>query len=274
MVSSMEIAKAAAPEIDRLVFGVGRMLRPKQSARIEELARECGLETMEFLPHFRDFLANGTLTTESATLRGRYRPVEALLDRLDELERKDLIRQGDAGFVPSPALQPLLDAMEAAKADVAADLWGGHEDEMATVSELARQVISAATDEHVVAVAHRAPPEPDDPYLRLARRLMTLRYIRQHDHAEAWLAKDLSAPEIVVLTKLWRGDEAPEAPEVLARLADLGYVTTAPPKLTEAGREVREAIEDDTNDRAELSFAVLDEPSAAEFLGAMGRLPG
>ena len=44
--------------------------------------------------------------------------------------------------------------------------------------------------------------------------------------------------------------------------------------LTAAGRELREAIEDDTDARAQRSFDVLDSDAAGEFLDALRTLPG
>ena len=67
----MGIAREAAPEIDRLVLSV-RNLGPERTEHLAELARDQGLETLELLPHFADFLLAGVLTNELAALRMRY----------------------------------------------------------------------------------------------------------------------------------------------------------------------------------------------------------
>lgn len=60
----------------------------------------------------------------------------------------------------------------------------------------------------------------------------------------------------------------------LGRLIELGLVETDPPRLTDRGREVRDAIEAETNRRAQQTFDLLDDEIAGEFLAALQRLPG
>jgi hypothetical protein len=270
----VEIAAEAAREIDRLVLSVNRRVGPKHGSRLVELARERGLEALELLPHFGDFLLAGRLTRDLATLRMRYWPPERVLARLDELEEKQLIRGGDSGLVATSTLRPLLEALLAAQADVAAEAWSEHQDDVATATPLARELAAAASDDYVVAVVHRTMPEPGDPYALLEHRLVTLRYIRQHDHATAWLSRRLTAPDMVVMTKLWHDQPMEEPSEGLARLVALGFAEGDPPRLTTTGRQVREAIEDETNRRAQQMFDVLDQQAATALLAALRRLPG
>lgn len=269
----MEIAAEAAREIDRLVLSVNRGVGPKHGSRLLELARERGLETLELLPHFGDFLLAGRLTRDLATLRMRYWPPERVLARLDELEEKQLIRGGESGLVATSTLRPLLEALLAAQADVAAEAWGDNQDDVGTLTPLARELAAAVFDDHVVAVVHRTLAEPGDPYALLEHRLVTLRYIRQHDHAMAWQSRGLTAPDMVVMTKLWHDQPVEEPSDGLARLVALGFAEGDPPRLTATGRQVREAIEDETNRRAQETFDVL-EGRAAAFLAALRRLPG
>lgn len=269
----MGIAREAAPEIDRLVLSV-RNLGPERTARLAELAREQGLETMELLPHFADFLLAGVLTKELATLRMRYWPPSRVLGRLDELKAKHLIIQGESGLSATSAMRPLLEALLAAQAEKAAELWRDHDEDVATATEIAGEIRDAATVDHVVAVVHRGLPEPTDAFHRLEHRLLTLRYIRQHDHAEAWLARGLTAPGMVLMTELWQTSHLSEPDDGLARLVELGFVEADPLRLTVTGREVREAIEAETNERAQQSFDGLDGPSATRFMAALRRLPG
>lgn len=270
----MEIAREAAPEIDRLVLSVNRHVGPKHGSRLLELARECGLETLELLPHFGDFLLAGRLTLDLATVRMRYMPPERVLSRLDELEEKGLIRRGDSGLVATPAMRPLLEALSAAQADVAAEMWSDHHDDVATVTPLAERLAGAASDDHVVAVVHRTLPEPADPYLLLLVRLVTLRYIRQHDHAMAWHSRGLTAPEMVTMTELWHDQPGDHSGDGLTRLVAAGLAEADPPRLTSAGLQLREAIEDETNRRSQETFDVLDPGAAEDLIAALRRLPG
>jgi hypothetical protein len=124
-----------------------------------------------------------------------------------------------------------------------------------------------------VAAVHRALPAPEDPFLRLHSRLVTLRYIRQHDHAAAWLGEGLTAPEILALTGLWNGEDLAPG-EGLSKLVDRGLASDDPAALTDAGRNMRAEIEADTNDRSQMIFSALGEKQTAEFLTVLRRLPG
>lgn len=268
----MELARASAPEIDRLVLGLNANVGPKHGARLAELARDVGLETLELLPHFGDFLLAGRLTRDLATLRMRYWAPERVLGRLDELEAKGLIDQQGSQLIATATLRPLLEAIAHAQADVGAELWSDHEDDVSTATALAGTVARAASDDHVVAVIHRSLPEPTDPYLVLEHRLVTLRYIRQHDHGAAWSSRGLTAPEMVTLTRLWK-DEPVEEGDGLRRLIELGFAESEPPRLTARGREIRDTIESGTDECAQRTFDALDDGSATDLLDALRRLP-
>ena len=171
-----------------------------------------------------------------------------------------------AAFGSSSATSGASTATEAAAA------WRGHEDAVDPAARFARIVAASVSSDHLVAAAHRECPEPDDRYQRLHQRLVTLRYVRQHDHVQAWKGADLVADEIVALTHLWHDEEPGDSPAV-ARLRETGLVDGEPPALTPQGREVRDAIEHDTNHRARESFSVLDERTSTEFLAALRALP-
>ncbi len=269
----MGIAREAAPEIDRLVL-FARNLGPERNGKLTELARERGLETLELLPNLADFLLAGTLTSELATVRMPYSPPSKVLDRLGELQEKNLISPGEHGLAATSTMRPLLEALLAAQGEVAVEAWGGYDEDVATATDLAGKVRDAASVDHVVAVGHRTLPEPTEPSHRLAHRLVTLRYIRQHDHVAAWRARGLTAPDIVLMTELWQNNEPAEPNDTPARLLELGFVATDPLRLTVSGREAREAIEAETNERAQMSFDVLDGPEETRFLAALRNLPG
>lgn len=268
----MDVARAAAPEIDRLVLGFNRNVGPRHGARLAELARERGLDTLELLPQLGDFLLAGRLTRDLATLRMRYWPPERVLGRLDELEAKGLVDQQGPDLAATATLQPLLEAIAEAQAEVGAELWSDHDDDVSTATALAGVVAAAASDDHTVAVVHRSLPEPTDPYLLLEHRLVTLRYVRQHDHAEAWSSRGLTAPDVVVMTRLWQGEPV-EDDDGPRRLVELDLAEPDPPRLTVSGRELRDAIEVDTDARAQRTFDVLDVGQATSFLESLRRLP-
>lgn len=269
----MGIAAEAAPEIDRLVLSVGRVVNEKHGAALLAQARDCGLDSLLLLPHFGDFLLAGQLTRDLALIRMRYWPPDRVSERLRELEDKDLVRQEDGRLVATTAFQPLLEALAAAQADVAGAMWSAHQTEVATSTAVSWVLARAASDDHLVAVVHRDLPEAADPYGRLERRLVTLRYIRQHDHAMAWQDRGLSAAQMVVMTSLWNDESAESSPEVTDSLRAAGYVTDEPLQLSDEGLRVRREIEEETNRRAQQTFDVLDEADAVEFVSALRRLP-
>lgn len=271
---SVPTAPEFAREIDRVVIAVNRQVGPRHRDHLDTLAREHGLGSLAMLPHYEDFLLAGSLTREIATLRLRYRPAAEVHARLDELIAGGHVTETGTLLGAAPPLRPVLDGLLAARAETAGVAWAGHEDDIAVATAAAGVVADATSDEHVVAVAHRALPLPDDPYLRLEHRLFTLRYVRQHDHAAAWSARGLTAPQMVVMTALWKGHEAPGNGGALAGLAALGYAGIDPPKLTDMGRQVREEVEADTDARSQRSYDALDEATAAGFLAALRRLPG
>ncbi|MFP3914464.1 MAG: helix-turn-helix domain-containing protein [Actinomycetota bacterium] len=269
----MDTAREAAPEIDRLVLTVNGTMVRRHGDRLRELAGRCGLDSLELLPNFADFLLAGRLTRDLATVRMRYRSPEEVLSRLDEWEERRLIEGGNPSLAATPAFRPVLEALSAAQAEVAAGAWGDHEDDVALVTSLATEVADAASDDHEVAIVHRSLPQPTDPFLRLHTRLVTLRYIRQHDHAMAWMSRSLTAPDMVAMTALWHGEPVEESGDGLRRLVELGYAEDGPPRLTPGGLQVREEIEGETNRRAQETFDVLEGEAPSGLVAVLRRLP-
>lgn len=267
------IAPQVAPEIDRLVLSVNGQAMENDKDELQALATEAGLDTLTLLPQVAEFLLAGRLPPDLAVIRMRYRPPEAIVGRLDELASGGFIEETADGYVATASLRPVLEAVLASQAATAASMWSGYSGEVETAAAIARQVIDGTSDDHLVAVVHRQLPEPTDAYALLHRRSITLRYIRQHDHAEAWLAEGLTPADMVILTSLWKG-ERPEASEDAASLVARGLVRQDFGGLTDDGFELREAIEAETNRRAQSSFDVLDEATANEFLSVVRRIPG
>lgn len=270
----MGMAAEASPEITRLVIGVNRRVAPEHGERLAAMAGQIGLDSLDLLPPFADFLLDGLLSEQTAKLRMRYVPPERITARLSELEEKGLIESIRGAYRTTDKLAPLLKAMRASVADVAQKLWSDNEVEVSVLTEGARLIRETVTPEHVVANVHKQVREPLDRYSLLEHRLVTLRYMRQHDHAMAWIERNLTAAEAAALTALWRGEKADIDDEVLASLREQGYVKKSDPsQLTSKGNNVRSAIEDDTNQRSERGFAALDDESAARFLEALKTLP-
>jgi len=192
--------------------------------------------------------------------------------RIHELVEQGLVEHRGKALAATDELRPLIGTFMEARADAAAQLWQGHEDDVDQASGMAHELGSLVSDDHVVAAVHHALPEPEDPYLRLHSRLVTLRYARQHDHVEAWLAEGLTAQEIVVMTALWNGEDV-ASDETVAQLVARGLASDDPPALTDAGQRMREAIEADTNERSQAIFSALGEDETAEFLAVLRRLP-
>ena len=240
-------------------------------ARLAEAAGERVLDWM-LLNGLGDFMVAGVLTEEIAALRSRYRPRDVVLDRLRELEQQGLVERRDGALAATDELRPPVETMLDARADAAATMWRGHEDDVEQASRTARVLAELASDDHAVAAVHRALPAPEDPFLRLHSRLVTLRYVRQHDHAAAWLGQDLTVAEIVAMTGLWNGEEV--AGGGLSQLVARGLASDDPSALTDAGRTMRAEIEADTNERSQEIFTALGENETAEFLTGLRRLPG
>ena len=269
----MSYAADTSAEIDRLVWGIGGRMREKHGSRLQAMARDIDLDSIELLPLLAGFLLDGLLTDEVAALRLRYADPAVVTGRLNELEAKDLAEKQDGAWRASARLRPLLKAIRSEVADVAFEKWGGHDVNVSIVTEAARSLRDVINDRQIVAAAHAKVKAPIDRYALLEQRLVTLRYMRQQDHADAWLDRGLSAAEVVIVTGLWRGEEvdAPEGPLESLRKAEL--VRADAVELTEHGRTVRAAIEDDTNVRTQRSFDHMDEDMAARFQNGLRSLP-
>ena len=262
-------AADVAPEVDRLVLAVNNAV---DQSRLSAAAGDHVLDWM-LLNGLGDFMVAGVLTEEIAALRSRYRPRDVVLSRLHELEQQELVERDGPALAATQELRPLIESMMDARADAAATMWRGHEDDVEQASRTAQALGELASDDHAVAVVHRALPAPENPYLRLHCRLVTLRYVRQHDHAEAWIAQGLTAAEIVVMTGLWNGEDV-ASDDVLEQLVARGLASHDPSALTDAGQRMRAEIEADTNERSQEIFTALGENETAEFLAVLRRLPG
>jgi hypothetical protein len=267
----MSRAKTIAPEIDRLVLGVNWHARQERGSRYTEMAQEIGLQSVDILRRYADFLLDG-IDQETAQIRLPYQPEGTVENLLDELAERDLIDEGANGLVATPPLRPLLEAIVEGRAAHAERFWTGHETALTQATEIAGLVIASIGDEYRVAVAHRGLPDPANPYALGHKRVTTIRYARAHAHRESWLRRDLTAPQILALSSLWRHENADISETVLGELATLGFVEED--QLTQVGRGTREAIEADTNRLTEPIFDVLSDRQFEDLMAALGDLPG
>lgn len=240
--------------------------------RLSEVAPDLVLDWVQ-LYHLGDYMAAGVLTEEIATRRSPYRPGDVVLGRLHDLEQQGLLERRGGALAATDKLLPLIRTIAGARADAATTTWRGHEADVDQASRTAHELGALVSDDHLVAAVHHTLPLPEDPYQRLHSRLVTLRYARQQDHVDAWTAEGLTAPQIVVMTALWNGDDVAPS-EALAQLVARGLASDDPPALTDAGRRMRSEIEEDTNKRAQVIFSALGDDEAAEFLAVLRRLPG
>ena len=269
----MDLVSDIAPEVDRLVLSTNGRVSGEHGDRLLDVARRNGLNSLALIPQLAPFIAGGRLTRDLAAVRMRYLRPDRLVARIDELAESGLLQPVGEAWQAGPELAVVLREWGGALRQVTNEEWGGQAETVQAASATARRIGEAASDEHAVAVVHRGLPEPGDPYLRLHQRLVTLRFIRQHDHAEAWLSYGLTAGQMVVLTELWHGNGVDDS-DVVDELNRRGYVDSGPVRLSAEGKAVRDKIEDETNRRNAERFDLLPPAEAESFLAALRRLPG
>ncbi len=266
----MSTARAAAPLIDQLVLDVNATAAGRQEV-LAGLRQAAGLRPDEQVHHLAEWLLAGALTPQLAELRMRYRPAGLVLAMLAGLTDRGVITETEGRYEASSRLRPLLSATLETRAAVAAERWSEHAGHVATLVDSADTIAAAAPLEFVAVAAHRNLPDPADPYLLAHHRLTTLRFLRSHAHAKAWLAYDLTVDQIVAMTGLWNG-ESIEAGPGLHGLAAMGYAQANPPMLTLRGSATRAEIEEATDVTTQKVFDTLEATAAEEFLAALGQL--
>ncbi|NNK92449.1 MAG: hypothetical protein HKO87_08445, partial [Acidimicrobiia bacterium] len=200
---------------------------------------------------------------------GRYAPEGAVQEALDGLlAAGHLNREGDV-LVPSDGMRHVLQVAEHARGQAAASLWS---DDAAThAGEPIPAVMAAAKiTDGLLASQLKAPEWPDAPH-RLFQRLSRMRYLRNDSHAAAWSAHGLTAGEMVVFTQLWRDQELRDDPAALAALSERGLAHDG--HISDAGRALREQIEDDTNANDAVAYAALDPAHRVAWLETLDSLP-
>ena len=258
-----------ALEIDRLVLGINRQVGPRHGRVLSAIATELGLDSLKLIPHFADFWLDGPLRADIAQARLPYAPIWSIMERLGTFAGLGLVTQSQDGTEATTRFRPLLVAAIAAREDVVDRTWDGDPDD--EIDRSLDRVIDAVPDSHVVACAHRSLTPASNPMLRLYDRLVTFRYVRQHDHVDAWRSEGLTAEAIQILTPLWYRQAPPEESSGWAELEEAGLVEEG--RLTEPGRRLRERIEVETNRRAASSWAALDATEREHVFEALAKMP-
>lgn len=261
-------ASRVARTIDRLVLGINRQVGPRHGHVLAAVAGGLGLDSLKLIPHFADFWLSGPLRRDVAEARLPYAPMGSVEARLNVLADLDLIRESGAGSEATTRFRPLLAGVLAAREDVVTRAWETLP--AVEIRKLIQGVIDAIPESHLVATAHRALAPAPDPTLRLYDWLVTLRYVRQHDHVEAWRAAGMSAEEMKVITPLWYQEPPPDDPLTFSELTMRGLVEEG--TLTEDGRRARGEIEAETDRRGESVWSVLGAEDQQRLLEALSEL--
>ena len=240
-------AGVTAAEVDRVVIGVHRAIDEQARTRIRNAAQAAGLESIAHFADLGEFMTEGRLSDEVVLARFRYSvgPATAAIATLRDME---LI---DAAGRPATQLAGLLAEGDSVRLATAARLWG-ESAHLETLAAGAAVMLRHARGPLVE--PYRALNEPADPVGALWHRLVGLRYARADAHAAAWEEAGFTAAEMPDLTTAWRG-EAVNSPQ--QSLVDRGVVSESG-AITEAGTEIRDAIEADTNRRSEPVYRSLD----------------
>lgn len=258
-----------ASQIDRLVLDVNRQVGPRHGRVLTAVAHELGLDSLKLIPHFADFWLDGPLEPEVAEARLPYAPAGTVVARLAAFSELGLVTDTAFGFEATPRFRPLLAAAVAAREDVVVRTWTTLP--TAEIDQLIGRVIEAVSELYVVAAAHRGLTPASNPMLRMYDRLVTLRYVRQHDHVEAWRAADMRSEEMKVLSPLWYGEPPPDDPVAWEELERRGLLTDG--MLNPRGRRLRERIEADTNRRAAVTWSMLDGEERERLIEALAQMP-
>ncbi len=258
-----------APQIDRLVLGINRQVGPRHGRVLDAIVTELGLDSLKLIPHFADFLLAGPLPLRIAEARLPYAAPQTVRDRFEGFVELGLVIESADAFEATARFRPLLVALVAAREDVVDRTWTTVPVE--TIEGLIAGVIGAIPESYPVAVAHRGLTPSSWPAARLFDRLVTLRYVRQQDHVEAWRQAGLTAGEMTVLTPLWLQEMTPDEPDAFARLETRGLVAAG--ELTGMGRSVRDQIEIDTNRRAASTWSVLEGDDRDRLIELLSQMP-
>jgi hypothetical protein len=263
------IAKDAAPEIDRLVYAVGRNARRADQEGLAAMLEAAGLDAPGLLNGLGDLILAGALTDEVAALRYRYMADADRTKFLDEAVAEGRLEFADGFYGASESVLALLSFIEARRGAAATELWDGFASEVGELAAFCGVVIGVS-GEFPLLQAYEGVPLPEGAELRLFALLERMRYLRGDAHASAWSAAGLTAGEMVELTPIWNGKEPRGEEPTLASLEERGLLKHA--TLTKQGQAVRDGIEAETNRLAQQAFDTLGD-RGHRFVELLVKLP-
>lgn len=198
-----------------------------------------------------EFIVAGALTDE--VVRGRYPflPPEIVAASLDQ-------RPADEVLVPQ------LRSILRARLETAVELWRSVAAEVSIAAAGASDALAAARQPF--ACAFRSLPRPDVAAARAHHLLTGLRYERLSAHVAACESAGVRGSDAVVLTRAWSGEPLDDRP---TSLADRGLIGPDG-AITDAGRDVRDRIEADTERACQPMWRAVGDPVA--WRTALGRL--
>jgi Helix-turn-helix family len=267
----MDVVAQIAPEVDRLVWAIGPTVLDSDRERLRASTESLGLESLGYVPNFAEFFLGRGITTELIKERQRYVDPLEVDAWIGALDNAGAIESSGGWWSATTAGEPLFCLIKEVQTGAAHRLWGAHGSEIEAVNDAAGLVVESASDDHSVATVYRELALPTEPSMAMLRRLVNLRYLRQHDHAVAWTETGLAAAQMVALTELWHGGVTDDS-DALTSLVEAG-LATADQTLTPDGQTMRDEIEAETNRRNAEDFAVLGDEGMAQFLDNLKALP-
>ncbi|MEH1053642.1 hypothetical protein V6U89_00275 [Micromonospora sp. CPCC 206171] len=185
---------------------------------------------------------------------------------------------------PPAVLRARLDAADAALSRAFSALEDAT-DAVAEAAELARRAAESACEQlpgRPLFAAHAALPWPDEPHLVLWHAQTLLREFRGDGHVNALVVAGISGLDALVLhaatgdvpvrflrrSRGWTSDEWVEAVDGLRARGLLADGDADDLALTDAGRDLRQSVEDRTDALAEPAYRVLGEDGCARLAEA------
>ncbi|WP_346536275.1 hypothetical protein [Micromonospora sp. DPT] len=185
---------------------------------------------------------------------------------------------------PPAVLRARLDAADAALSRAFAGLADATA-AVAEAAELARRAAESACEQlpgRPLFAAHAALPWPDEPHLVLWHAQTLLREFRGDGHVNALVVAGVTGLDALVLhaatgdvpvrfllrSRGWTGDEWAAAVDGLRSRGLLADGDPDDLALTDAGRELRQSVEDRTDALAEPAYRVLGEDGCARLAEA------
>ena len=138
------IAKDATPEIDRLVYAVGRNARRVDPDRLAAVLETAGLDAPGLLNGLGDLILAGVLTDEVAELRYRYMADGDRTKFFEDAVAEGRLDFADGFYGASEPVLVLFRFTETRRGAAAAELWGRFASEVEALTAFCGEVIGAS----------------------------------------------------------------------------------------------------------------------------------